>query len=55
MAPSRRRRNHAKMKCLVGKMKKEDEKRNIEELHQQKVAQMIESAEGKRWTLAQDL
>ena len=28
------------------KMKKEDEKKNMEEMHQQKVAQMIKSAEG---------
>ena len=40
-APSRRGRNHAKME-----MKKEDEKRKMEELHQQMVNHMIKSAEG---------
>ena len=47
MAPARRRRNHAKMVCLVRENeKKEDEKRNMEEMHQQRVNQMIQSAEG---------
>ena len=31
---------------LVEEMKKEDEKEKMEELHQDKVAQMIKSAEG---------
>ena len=31
---------------VVGKMKKEDEKRKMEHLHQQKVNRMIKSAEG---------
>ena len=31
---------------VVGKMKKEDEKRKMEDLHQQKVNRMIKSAEG---------
>ena len=35
------------------KWKKEDEKKEIEEMHQQKVTQMIKSAEGS-WTLAQN-
>ena len=46
VAPSRRGRNRVKMVCLVGKMKREDEKRKKEEMDQQKVAQMIKSAEG---------
>ena len=46
MAPSRRGRNHAKMVCFVGKLRKEDEKRKMEEMHQQRVNQMIPSAEG---------
>ena len=36
------------------KMKKDDEKEKME-MHQQKVAKMINSAEGKRWTPAQNL
>ena len=31
---------------MVGKIKKEDEKRKMEEMHQQRVSQMIKSAEG---------
>ena len=46
MAPSRSERNHAKMVCLVGENEKEDEKRKMEELHQQRVHQMIKNAEG---------
>ena len=53
--PSRRgRRNHAKMVCSFGKMKKEDEKRKMEELHQQRVNQMIKSAEGSAGLFAQN-
>ena len=37
----------------LDEMKKRDEKGKMEELHWHKVAQMIKSAEGKRWTLAQ--
>ena len=40
------RKNHAKMVCLVGRTKKEDEKRRMEELHQLRVSQMIMSADG---------
>ena len=38
--------NHAKMVCLVGSTKKEDEKRRMEELHQLRESQMIKSADG---------
>ena len=38
---------------MIGESEKEgDEKRKMEELHQQRVNQMIKSAERKRWTLA---
>ena len=40
------RKNHAKMVCLVGSTKKEDEKRRMEELRQLRVSQMIKSADG---------
>ena len=49
MAPSRRGRNHAKLICLVGeiaKKKKDEKKRKIEEMHQERVNQMTKSAEG---------
>ena len=46
LASSKRGRNHGELVCVVGKMKKEDEKRKIEDLHQQRVKQMIKSAEG---------
>ena len=46
MDSHRRGRNHANMVCLVGEMKKEDEKRKMEEVHQRRVNQMIKSAEG---------
>ena len=34
------------MICMVGENGKEDEKRRMEEMHQQRVNQMIKSAEG---------
>ena len=47
MAPSRRGRNHAKIVCQVGENeKKEDGRRKMEELHQERVNQMIKSADG---------
>ena len=47
MALLRRGRNRAKNGiCLVGENENEDEKRKLEEMHQQSVNQMIKSAEG---------
>ena len=37
------------------KMKKKDEKRNMEELHQQRVIQMIKSAEGSAGLLHKEI
>ena len=53
MAPSRRRRNHAKLENLAGENeKKEDDNIKMEELHQHKVSQMIKKCGRQCWTLA---
>ena len=41
-------RHHAEVVDWFGKMKKQDERRMMEELHQQWASQMIKSAEGIR-------
>ena len=46
MAPSRMGRHHAEMVRVVEGDEKEGRERKIEELHQHKVAQMVERAEG---------